>query len=103
MTSSKPPLSIRGQIALMSYVTRVLRRLGLRDEVIRRRRARAWRLRHAAGRDDPRSYPALHGMDRKLDAILDRDGGFFVEAGANDGYTQSNTYWLGRFRAGAGS
>jgi FkbM family methyltransferase len=96
------PLSIRTQIAVMSRITRVLKRLGLREPVIRRRRARAWRLRHAAGRDDPRSHPALHDMDRKLDAIIDRDGGFFVEAGANDGYTQSNTYWLERFRGWRG-
>jgi FkbM family methyltransferase len=96
------PLNIRTQIAVMSRITRVLRLLGLRDEVVRRRRARAWRLRHASGRDDPRSHPALHDIDRKLDAILDRDGGFFVEAGANDGYTQSNTYWLERFRGWRG-
>jgi FkbM family methyltransferase len=37
-------------------------------------------------------------MDRRLNAVLDQDGGFFVEAGGNDGYTQSNTYWLERFR-----
>jgi FkbM family methyltransferase len=82
----------------MRHITQVLRALGLREEVIRRRRARAWRRRQAAGRDDPISYPALYGMDKKLDALIDSDGGFFVEAGANDGYTQSNTYWLERFR-----
>jgi hypothetical protein len=31
-------------------------------------------------------------MDRKPNDIVNRDGGFFVEAGGNDGYTQSNTY-----------
>jgi FkbM family methyltransferase len=41
-------------------------------------------------------------MDRKLNAIIDRDGGFFVEAGGNDGYTQSNTYFLERFRGWRG-
>ena len=41
-------------------------------------------------------------MDMALDGILDRDGGFFVEAGANDGFTQSNTYWLSRFRGWRG-
>jgi FkbM family methyltransferase len=102
MPARKPILSLRVQIALMRRVTWVLRRLGLRDSVIRRRRARAWRRRRAAGRDDPLSRPALHDMDRKLDALLDRDGGFFVEAGANDGYTQSNTYWLSRFRGWRG-
>lgn len=48
------------------------------------------------------SRPALHGMDRALDALIDRDGGFFVEAGAHDGYTQSNTYYLERFRGWRG-
>ena len=38
----------------------------------------------------------------KLNEIIDRDGGFFVEAGANDGFTQSNTYWLERFRGWRG-
>jgi FkbM family methyltransferase len=48
------------------------------------------------------SAPALHGIDRKLDAIIDRDGGTYVEAGGNDGYTQSNTYFLERFRGWTG-
>jgi FkbM family methyltransferase len=97
-----PPLRLRAQIAVMRQITRLLRRLGLREEVMRRRQALAWRRRRAAGPDDPLSHPALHGMDHKLDALLDKDGGFFVEAGANDGYTQSNTYWLERFRGWRG-
>jgi FkbM family methyltransferase len=44
------------------------------------------------------SRPALHGIDRKLERYLAFDAGYFVEAGANDGYTQSNTYYLERFR-----
>jgi FkbM family methyltransferase len=48
------------------------------------------------------SRPALHGMDAALDRILDQDGGFFVEAGANDGFDQSNTYYLERFRGWRG-
>lgn len=48
------------------------------------------------------SHPALHGMDLRLDELLDRDGGVFLEAGAHDGYTQSNTYWLERFRGWSG-
>ena len=44
------------------------------------------------------SRPALHEIDRKLERYLSLDRGCFVEAGANDGYTQSNTYYLERFR-----
>jgi FkbM family methyltransferase len=37
-------------------------------------------------------------MDAKLDELIGIDGGVFVEAGAHDGYTQSNTYFLERYR-----
>lgn len=38
--------------------------------------------------------PSLNGLDQKLEKYLDFRDGFFIEAGANDGYTQSNTYYL---------
>jgi len=38
--------------------------------------------------------PALNGLDRKLGNYLNYRDGFFIEAGANDGYRQSNTYFL---------
>ncbi len=44
------------------------------------------------------SRPALHGMDTILGELLPADGGVFFEAGAHDGYTQSNTYYLERHR-----
>jgi FkbM family methyltransferase len=47
------------------------------------------------------SQPALFGMDRRL-AELVRQGGTFVEAGAHDGYTQSNTYYLERWQGWSG-
>jgi FkbM family methyltransferase len=48
------------------------------------------------------SRPALHGMDRRLEELAGKDRGVFLEAGAHDGYTQSNTYYLERFRGWTG-
>jgi FkbM family methyltransferase len=48
------------------------------------------------------SRPALYGIDAQLERILPRTGGTFLEAGAHDGYTQSNTYYLERFRGWSG-
>jgi FkbM family methyltransferase len=48
------------------------------------------------------AHPALYEMDRKLEARLPHEGGFFVEAGANDGYLQSNTYYFERFKGWTG-
>ena len=48
------------------------------------------------------SWPGLHGLDRRLAELLPSRGGTFVEAGAHDGYTQSNTYYLERHRSWAG-
>lgn len=36
----------------------------------------------------------LNGLDDKLEKYLDYNNGFFIECGANDGITQSNTYYL---------
>ena len=41
-------------------------------------------------------------MDEKLAELMPWEGGTFVEAGAHDGYTQSNTYFLERFRGWSG-
>ena len=48
------------------------------------------------------SRPALFGIDRKLERHLDRDGGVFIEAGANDGVKQSNTYYFEKIRGWTG-
>jgi FkbM family methyltransferase len=93
---------MRLAIAGSRMATSVLRATGQRERVLDWRLERARRRRLAVHRDHPLAAPALHGMDRALDAIIDRDGGFFVEAGANDGYRQSNTYWLERFRGWRG-
>ncbi len=48
------------------------------------------------------SRPALFEMDRKLELLMPWQGGTFLEAGAHDGYTQSNTYFLERHRGWSG-
>lgn len=96
------PLALRARIAVQRALTTALKATGQRERVLQARLRRARRQRLAAGRDEPLARPALHDMDRKLDELLDLDGGFFVEAGGNDGYTQSNTYWLERFRGWRG-
>lgn len=94
----------RLQVSTTRAATRVLRALGLRDPIVRWRlsRKRVHRIAAEVRGDDRLSCPALHEIDRQLNAIINCDGGFFVEAGANDGYTQSNTYWLERFRGWGG-
>lgn len=88
------PLRLRIQFWITRRLTWVLARLGLRERVIafRRDRARKRRLAEEARGSDRLSHPALHDMDRKLDRVIDKDGGYFIEAGGNDDYTQSNTY-----------
>lgn len=48
------------------------------------------------------SRPALFDLDATLERHLPQRGGVFVEAGAHDGYTQSNTYYLERHRGWSG-
>ncbi|HEX3909318.1 MAG TPA: FkbM family methyltransferase [Solirubrobacteraceae bacterium] len=81
-----------------------MRALGVRNRILSWKLARVRARREAAETvgQDHLSKPALHQLDVKLNAIIDRDGGFFIEAGANDGFTQSNTYWLERFRGWRG-
>jgi FkbM family methyltransferase len=68
-------------------------------------RSRLRRLRRGAFEllgSDRYSRPGLHGLDRLLETFVDFDKGYFVEAGANDGYQQSNTYYLERLRGWRG-
>jgi FkbM family methyltransferase len=51
---------------------------------------------------DRYSHLALNDLDRKLAKYLDWRNGTFVEAGANDGLTQSNSYWFEKFRGWRG-
>jgi FkbM family methyltransferase len=43
-------------------------------------------------------YFSINEMDRKLECYLDFDGGFFIEAGSNDGINQSNTLYFEKTR-----
>ena len=51
---------------------------------------------------DRYSRPALNNLDAKLAGYFAYKNGFFIEVGANDGYAQSNTYYLERFLAWQG-
>ena len=84
---------------LRTAKTHVARRLGPEwtARLIRWRRG----LYEAAG-SDRYSRPGLNDLDRKLAQYVDLTGGFFIEAGANDGFTQSNTYYLERFKGWRG-
>lgn len=68
-----------------------------------RARARAWRrsLFELFG-SDRYSRLALNALDMKLAKHIPDRSGFFIEAGANDGLSQSNTYWFERFRGWRG-
>ncbi|HET7856928.1 MAG TPA: FkbM family methyltransferase [Gaiellaceae bacterium] len=48
------------------------------------------------------SRPALFELDRKLERYLPERDGYFVEAGAYDGYLQSNTYYFERIKGWTG-
>lgn len=62
----------------------------------------AWRRQLAERRGDQRySRPANSDLDAKLQEYLPRVG-YYVEAGAFDGYMESNTYFLERFRGWSG-
>jgi FkbM family methyltransferase len=50
----------------------------------------------------PKHYYGLNDLDRKLEPYINFDNGIFVEAGANDGTTQSNTAYFARHRGWRG-
>jgi FkbM family methyltransferase len=48
------------------------------------------------------SRPGLNGLDRQLERLLPKRGGWFVEAGAYDGFQQSNTYYFAKLKGWRG-
>ena len=51
---------------------------------------------------DRYSRPSLYEMDRKLEKYFPQRNGFFIEAGANNGLSQSNTYYFEQLRGWTG-
>jgi FkbM family methyltransferase len=54
------------------------------------------------GRKAPERFYGMNELDRKLLPFLGNRKGFFIEAGANDGITQSNTLFFERHRGWRG-
>ncbi|MDQ6841809.1 MAG: FkbM family methyltransferase, partial [Actinomycetota bacterium] len=99
------PWSNRGGIVYERLRQFIVTRTRLGSPVIRRAVRAAKRTRRGvfeALGSDRYSHPALHDLDRKLFAYLPERDGVFIEAGAFDGYWQSNTYWFERFRGWSG-
>jgi FkbM family methyltransferase len=62
-----------------------------------------WRARLAERLGSTRySKPALYDVEDRLAPFLPERPGVFLEAGAHDGFTQSNTYWLERHAGWSG-
>ncbi len=81
---------------------RALKHAPLRRTVLGLRALRRWRCSLFEAWGSARySRTALDNLDRKLAPYLP-DRGVFVEAGANDGFRKSNTYYLERFQGWTG-
>jgi FkbM family methyltransferase len=106
--AAEPPMEPRGRSLQDRVLLKVVPLTPLRSPKVRRatrsgrRHLSAWRRRRTERRRDDRlSRPGLHDLDSKLSDYLP-DSGYFVEAGAYDGFHASNTYYLERFRNWSG-
>ena len=43
-------------------------------------------------------YKSINNLDKKIESYLNFNNGFFVELGANDGISQSNSYYFEKYR-----
>jgi FkbM family methyltransferase len=73
----------------------------LRNRATRKRLVHARRRLYEVAGSPRHSRPGHDDLDAKLQRYLP-PAGTFVEAGANDGYTWSNTYYLERFKGWSG-
>lgn len=60
------------------------------------------RLKKRLKRNEPKKYFGLNGLDSLIEHFVNYDNGFFVELGANDGLTQSNTAYFEKSRGWKG-
>jgi FkbM family methyltransferase len=86
----------------VSLAEEIVKRTPLRHRRTRKRLVRARRRLFERLGSSRYSRPGNYGLDSKLAAHLPDRPGVFVEAGANDGFTQSNTYYLERFKGWSG-
>ena len=47
-------------------------------------------------------YKSLHNLDKKIENYVNFNNGYFVELGANDGITYSNSYYFEKYRGWKG-
>lgn len=45
-----------------------------------------------------KNYYSIHGLDQKIERYLPQENGFYVELGANDGISQSNTLYFEQYK-----
>ena len=48
-------------------------------------------------------YKGANNLDKKIESYLNYNDGYFVELGANDGITQSNSYYFEKYRGWRGT
>lgn len=48
-------------------------------------------------------YKGANNLDKKIESYLNYNNGYFVELGANDGITQSNSYYFEKYRGWRGT
>ena len=68
------------------------------DQYLRKHARVARRALHEMAGSDRYSKMSLHNIEERIASLFGDRPGTFIEAGANDGLSQSNTYWLERMK-----